>query len=85
MRAHQLRNMLMEKLAEKGIKTVQGAQSIPMLKYFAEKYGFIESAFPQAQIADLTSIALPIYPQMDEEVLRYVTDSIKEILEVSNF
>lgn len=83
--SHQLRNTLMEKLAEKGIKTVQGAQSIPALEYYVEKYGFTGFDFPQAQIADLTSIALPIYPQMDDEVLRYVTDGIKEILEDCNF
>jgi dTDP-4-amino-4,6-dideoxygalactose transaminase len=82
--SHQLRNMLMEKLAEKGIKTVQGAQSVPALAYYVEKYEFVGSDFSQAQIADLTSIALPIYPQMDEEVLRYVTDSIKEILAEGN-
>lgn len=82
--SHQMRNMLMDRLAEKGIKTVQGAQSVPMLEYYKARYGFVGADFPNAQTADLTSIALPIFPQMDNEILQYVTASVRKILAESN-
>ena len=75
---HQERNALMTRLEEKGIRTVQGAQAVHTLGYYRNRYGFREEEFPNALAADRLSIALPIYPQMEEQEQIYVIGGLKD-------
>jgi dTDP-4-amino-4,6-dideoxygalactose transaminase len=76
-RLHKARDRLMNKLAEKGIATVQGAQAIHATDYYRKKYHLREDGLPQAWIADQLSIALPLLPQMSEQEQEYVIGVIK--------
>jgi perosamine synthetase len=78
-RLHKARDRLMNKLAEKGITTVQGAQAIHATDYYRKKYHLREADFAQAWIADRLSIALPLLPQMSEQEQEYVIGIIKSL------
>jgi perosamine synthetase len=75
--ASKKRDELMGYLARKGIATVAGAQAIHNASYYKQKYGFDESDFPNALIAELLSIALPIYTQLTGEEQEYIIENIK--------
>ena len=78
-RLYKARNRLMNKLAEKGIATVQGAQAIHATDYYRKKYHLREDEFAQAWIGDRLSIALPLFPQMSEQEQEHVIDIILRV------
>lgn len=76
-RAYEKRNQFVAWLAQKGIATAAGARSIHHITYYKEKYGFDDTYFPNALIAEMLSIALPIYPQLSDDEQKYVIMNIK--------
>lgn len=71
------RNELIEWLAQQGIATVAGAQAIHNVPYHKEKYGFDETDYPNALVAEMLSIALPIYPQLSDAEQKDIVENIK--------
>ena len=66
------RNAIMAALDEQGIKTRPGTHAVHRLGYYADKYGLAHDAFPNASLAEDTTITLPIYPGMtrtDQEIV----------------
>lgn len=63
---HERRNVLMERLEDKGIATRQGTQAVHVLGYYRQKYRLQPADFPNAYLADRLSLTLPLYPQMTE-------------------
>lgn len=61
---HERRNQLMTELEAEGISTRQGTHAPYRVGYYRRKYGFKDADFPGAYMAELLSIALPLYPQM---------------------
>lgn len=50
-----------------------GAQCIPAMKYYKEKYGFeSKSKFPNAYMAYTKGIALPLYEKLTKETLKQI-------------
>lgn len=45
-----------------------------------KELGYLEGDFPNAEAASNTSIALPIYPELSEEQIKFVVDKIAEFL-----
>lgn len=63
-RLHQRRNRLMAELQAQGISTRQGTHAPYRLGYYRKKYHLKDADFPGAYLAELLSLALPLYPQM---------------------
>jgi dTDP-4-amino-4,6-dideoxygalactose transaminase len=62
--AAKARERLFAHLHDNGIAAVQGAQSMAAVSYYRDKYGWIPGNFPNALLADQTTLALPIYPNL---------------------
>jgi perosamine synthetase len=60
--AEKARERLFFHLHENGIAAVQGAQSMADVSYYRDRYGWMPGDFPNARLADRTTLALPIYP-----------------------
>ena len=76
------RDDLIASLAKKGIGTNYGAQCMPYQKYFQEKYKLpCETMFPNALRAYRQGLVLPLYGKLDETDIRFISDSIKTLLE----
>jgi dTDP-4-amino-4,6-dideoxygalactose transaminase len=74
------RNILMRKLAERGIATRQGTHAVHTLSYYKNKYNLKDEDFLMSYAADRLSIALPLYVGMTDEEFDYIITSIKEAL-----
>ncbi len=71
------RNEIMEKLQEKGISTRPGTHAVHMLNFYKDKYGFKAQDFPNAQLANDQSIAIPLHNRMVKEDYDYVIAALK--------
>jgi perosamine synthetase len=61
------RNRVMTELEAEGIATRQGTHAAALVGYYRNKYGTRPEDFPNAYIAELATITLPLYPQMTDE------------------
>lgn len=77
-RLNRRRNKLMARLESKGIATRQGTHAAALVPYYAEKYSLRPEMFPHAYIAELLTLALPLYPQMTEEEQALVCQNLLE-------
>jgi dTDP-4-amino-4,6-dideoxygalactose transaminase len=75
------RDTFARKLREKGIEV--SVQYIPLnfTQYYKEKYGLKVFDFPVALDGYQKMMSLPIYPQMSDEEVAYVCETIKTIAE----
>ena len=72
-----VRRKLWSHLAGDGIASVQGAQAMPTVAYYHEKYGWEPRDFPAALRADVASVALPIFPGLTEDEQDRVIRSVQ--------
>ena len=70
------RNAMMAALAKAGIQTRPGTHAVHRLGYYQKKYGLRPEQFPNAALAEDTTITLPIFPNMTEEDQQRVVDVI---------
>ena len=70
------RNGIMTALAKQEIQTRPGTHAVHKLGYYKNKYGLRPEQFPNAAIAEDTSITLPIFPGMSEQDQVRVVDAI---------
>lgn len=73
------RDQISEKLAEKEIATRQGTQNVPLLKLYADKYGYKLGDFPNSDYAEANTLTIPLYADMSEEEQGYVIENIKAL------
>ena len=76
---HARRNHLMEQLESEGIATRQGTHSPVTTRYYAGKYGLTRDQFPNAAIAELLTLALPLYPQLTDNDQARVVDALRRV------
>ncbi len=74
------RNEIIEKLAEAGIGTSVHYKPLHRMTYYKDKYQLDPSSFPNAEKTWQGNLSLPIFPDMKQEEMRYVVDTIKKIL-----
>jgi len=74
------RNKIMQGLADNNIQTRPGTHAVHRLGFYREKYGLKQSDFPNATLAEDTTITLPIFPEMQESDNRQVSDVILDLL-----
>ncbi|MCC8980666.1 DegT/DnrJ/EryC1/StrS family aminotransferase [Bradyrhizobium acaciae] len=73
------RNAVMAALAAAGVQTRPGTHAVHRLGYYRNKYGLRPEQFPNAALAEDTTITLPIFPNMTEEDQRLVVDCISRV------
>jgi dTDP-4-amino-4,6-dideoxygalactose transaminase len=61
------RNAVMRTLQERGIQTRPGTHAVHRLGYYRKKYGYHAEDFPNAALAEDTTITLPIFPGMTDD------------------
>lgn len=74
------RNAIMDRLASRGIQTRPGTHAVHRLGYYRNKYGLRPEQFPNACLAEDTSITLPIFPGMSEADQERVVLALKEAM-----
>lgn len=70
------RNYIMDCLAALQIQTRPGTHAVHRLGFYATKYALKPGQFPNACIAEDTSITLPIFPGMTDVQQEFVIDSL---------
>ena len=70
------RNAVMAALAAAGIQTRPGTHAVHRLGYYKGKYGLRAEQFPNAVLAEDTTITLPIFPNMTDEDQHRVVDAV---------
>ena len=78
--AEDARDELMRLLAENGIASAPYFPSIHLQPLYRKKFGFKPGDFPITEATSARTIALPFFPQMTEEQVRYVANTLKETL-----
>ena len=71
------RNDVMATLAEKQIQTRPGTHAVHRLGYYKNKYGLRPEQFPNAALAEDTTITLPIFPGMTEDDQQRVVQIVR--------
>lgn len=71
------RNDMMERLQAQGISTRPGTHAVHMLAYYRNKYQLQPSDYPGAELANDSSMAIPLHSRMSVEDYRYVVDALK--------
>lgn len=74
------RNRLMDLLWTSGIQTRPGTHAAHRLGYYSRKYSIPAEAFPNAAIAEDTTITLPIVPGMSDVQQDRVVSIVREFL-----
>lgn len=81
------RDCLIEKLKARGVGTNYGAQCIPFLSFYREKYNLdCEKLFPNALRAFKQGLALPMFDKLKAADVRTVGDALKDLIrdEINN-
>ena len=74
------RNRVMDDLARLEIQTRPGTHAVHRLGYYARKYALAAGQFPNACLAEDTTITLPIFPGMTTDQHEFVIASLVESL-----
>ena len=73
------RGKVMNQLKEAGVATREGTHAVPLLGYYAKKYGYKTGDFPGMDACDRECITIPMFPSMTEEEQSYVIEAIKKV------
>jgi dTDP-4-amino-4,6-dideoxygalactose transaminase len=71
------RDRLMGHLAERGIETRPGTHAPPFTAYYQERYGHTKGDFPISAMAEHESIALPLFPGLEDSDVDFVIDVLR--------
>ena len=74
---HDQRNQIMANLESKGIITRQGTHTAALLGYYATKYNITKEHLPNAFLAEMLTITLPLYMDITEEESNTVVQELK--------
>jgi perosamine synthetase len=80
---HNRRNEIMAKLEEKGIITRQGTHAVAHLDYYKKKYNIKIQDFPNAFLAEMLTITLPLYAGITQEESETVVRELKQLFNES--
>lgn len=75
------RNEFIERLKEKGNRQAYITPPIHLFTYYKKRFGYKEGMLPQTEYASKYEVTLPLHPNISDEDLWYVTNTIKEILQ----
>ena len=72
------RDMVLERLQEKGIGVAVNFRAIHLLSYYRQNYDYKRGTFPVAEEIGDSTITLPLYPKLTAEEIDYVIECVKE-------
>ena len=75
------RNLLLQKLEDRGIATRQGTHAVHTLGYYKDRFGYLPEDYPMAYACDRLSITLPLYVGLKPEDHKYIIDTIKTVID----
>ena len=76
------RDNLIDRLREKNIGVNYGAQCIPYMKVYQDKYHYsCEELFPNALKAYKQGLALPIYDLVTQEQVKYISTTLNNLIQ----
>ena len=76
-----LRKMIIQGLNEAGVGTsVYYPRAVPMMTYYASKYGYRHGMFPVAEEISNRSIALPVGPHLSSADMDYIVQAVDDEL-----
>jgi dTDP-4-amino-4,6-dideoxygalactose transaminase len=75
--AARARDGLMGRLERDGIGCRPGTHTPPLTDFYRTRYGYRPEHYPRAAAAERLSVALPIFPGLDDDDIDYVIDSIR--------
>ena len=74
------REEVIQELKSQGISTNYGAQCIPAMPYYVEKYDLdCEQNFPNALVGYQQGLALPLHSRLTDEEVSYVIAAINQL------
>ncbi len=73
------RDELINKLNKKGIGVAVHYKPIHQLSYYRKKYNYDKSQFPNSNALFKSIISLPLYPNLSNESVKYIINSIVEL------
>ena len=73
------RNEFIRQLQERGIGCSLHFIPLHIMSYYKKRYGFKETDFPSSYRRFLRSISLPLYPELSEEELNFISKAVVEI------
>lgn len=74
------RNLVMERLAQRGIPARPYFTPIHLQPFYRERFGFKEGDFPLAEAAGRSILALPFYAPMKPEEVEVVCENLAEVM-----
>jgi perosamine synthetase len=77
------RNAVMAELERRGVSTRQGTHSPILSGFYSRRYGLRPNDFPRSVVADLASLALPLYPQMTDADQERVVRELRAVFEAT--
>ncbi len=75
------RNILLQKLEDKGIATRQGTHAVHMLGYYRNRFGFKPNDFVNAYACDRLSVTLPLYVGITAEDQVFIIDTVRRTMD----
>lgn len=73
------RNVLMERLQERGIATRPGTHAVHVLGYYRDRFGIRAEDFPAARDCNDHSMAIPLHNRMSKEDFEYVVAALRDL------
>lgn len=73
------REKFMEELKKRGVACSDYFNSIHLMGFYREKYGFKPGDFPVCESIAKSTIALPFYTGMSKDDIQYVCDKVEEV------
>ena len=74
------RDSILQSMQDKGIGMAVNFRPVHLLSYYRKQYGFKRGMFPNAERIGDRVITLPFYPTLKPEQIKYVTKTLKGIL-----
>jgi dTDP-4-amino-4,6-dideoxygalactose transaminase len=74
------RDRILHALKEAGVGVSVHFRALPLMSYYAGKFGFKRGDFPVAEEASDRLISLPLFPKMTEENVRWVIGKVKDVI-----
>lgn len=74
------RNAVIDSMKEKGIETTLGTYAMHLQPYFRERFGIEDESLPNATRAHRSALTLPLYPQLTDDDVSLVCETLKGTL-----
>ena len=72
---------IVAKINARGVGTsIYYPRAVPLMRYYAEKYGYRAGSWPNAERISDHSIALPVGPHLDEGDMAYIAETVRDAL-----